>query len=122
MKRILLLIFAFISLNAFAQLQVKEGSFKYLPGGVIDEKEKYTDGNEDQMDKQEHNGYEYVDLGLNNRYSYNHYAYNAYGCYWSSTPYQSSLNNRSYGKDSFGCGSCTTHERYMGFTVRPVSN
>ena len=95
MKRILLLIFAFISLNAFAQLQVKEGSFKYLPGGVIDEKEKYTDGNEDQMDKQEHNGYEYVDLGL---------------------------NNRSYGTDYYGIGSCTIPERYMGFTVRPVSN
>ena len=46
MKRILLLIFALISLNAFSQLQVKEGSFKYVPGGVIDNKAEYTDGND----------------------------------------------------------------------------
>ena len=46
MKRILLLIFTLISLNAFSQLQVKEGSFKYVPGGVIDDKEEYTDGND----------------------------------------------------------------------------
>ena len=46
MKRILLVIFALISLNAFSQLQVKEGSFKYVPGGVIDDKEEYTDGND----------------------------------------------------------------------------
>ena len=46
MKRILLVIFALISLNAFSQLQVKEGSFKYVPGGVIDNKEDYTDGND----------------------------------------------------------------------------
>ena len=46
MKRILLVIFALISLNAFSQIQVKEGSFKYVPGGVIDNKEDYTDGND----------------------------------------------------------------------------
>ena len=46
MKKILLVIFALISLNTFAQLQVKEGSFKYVPGGVIDDKEEYTDGND----------------------------------------------------------------------------
>ena len=46
MKRILLVIFALISLNTFAQLQVKEGSFKYVPGGVIDNKLEYTDGND----------------------------------------------------------------------------
>lgn len=46
MKKILLLFFIFISINAFSQLQVKEGSFKYVPGGVIDDKEEYTDGNE----------------------------------------------------------------------------
>ena len=46
MKRILLLIFVLISLNAFSQLQVKEGSFKYVPGGVIDNKAEYTDGND----------------------------------------------------------------------------
>ena len=46
MKKILLLIFALISLNTFAQLQVKEGSFRYVPGGVIDNKAEYTDGND----------------------------------------------------------------------------
>ena len=46
MKKILFLFFVFISINAFSQLQVKEGSFKYVPGGVIDDKEEYTDGNE----------------------------------------------------------------------------
>ena len=46
MKRILLIIFTLISINAFSQLQVKEGSFKYVPGGVIDNKEEYTDGND----------------------------------------------------------------------------
>ena len=46
MKRFLLIIFTLISLNAFSQLQVKEGSFKYVPGGVIEDKEEYTDGNE----------------------------------------------------------------------------
>ena len=46
MKRILLVLFTLISLNAFSQLQVKEGSFKYVPGGVIDDKAEYTDGND----------------------------------------------------------------------------
>ena len=49
MKRILLVIFALVSLNAFSQLQVKEGSFKYVPGGVIEDKEEYTDGNDIPM-------------------------------------------------------------------------
>ena len=49
MKRILLVIFTLISLNAFSQLQVKEGSFRYVPGGVIDDKEEYTDGNDFPM-------------------------------------------------------------------------
>lgn len=49
MKKILLVLFVFISLNAFSQLQVKEGSFKYLPGGVIEDKETYTDDNESPM-------------------------------------------------------------------------
>ena len=52
----------------------------------------------------------------------NLYYYNATVCCWSSTPYQSSINNRAYGKDGYGCGSCSTPERYMGFSVRPVSN
>ena len=46
MKKVLLLIFALISLNAFSQLQVKEGSFVHVPGGVIEDKAEYTDGNE----------------------------------------------------------------------------
>lgn len=49
MKRILLIIFALISLNAFSQLQVKEGSFKYIPNGVIEDKAEYVDGNEMPM-------------------------------------------------------------------------
>ena len=49
MKRILLIIFAFISLNAFSQLQVKEGSFKHIPGGIIEDKLEYTDGNDFPM-------------------------------------------------------------------------
>lgn len=46
MKKFLLVIFALISLNAFSQLQVKEGSFRYVPGGVIEDKLEYTDGND----------------------------------------------------------------------------
>lgn len=46
MKKILLLFFIFISLNAFSQLQVKDGSFKYVLGGVIENKVEYTDGND----------------------------------------------------------------------------
>ena len=46
MKKFLLVLFALISLNAFSQLQVKEGSFKYVPGGVIEDKAEYTDGND----------------------------------------------------------------------------
>lgn len=49
MKRILLILFALISLNAFSQLQVKEGSFKYVLGGVIDNKLEFTDGNDMPM-------------------------------------------------------------------------
>ena len=49
MKRILLVLFAFISLNAFSQLQVKEGSFKHVAGGIIEDKEEYTDGNDFPM-------------------------------------------------------------------------
>ncbi|MBR5216523.1 MAG: SUMF1/EgtB/PvdO family nonheme iron enzyme [Bacteroidales bacterium] len=46
MKRILLLIFALISLNTFAQLQVKEGSFKYVPNAVMNDKYDHLDGND----------------------------------------------------------------------------
>ena len=46
MKRVLLLLFALISLNAFSQLQDKEGSFKRIDGEFIEDKEEYTDGND----------------------------------------------------------------------------
>ena len=46
MKRILLLIFALISLNAFSQLQVKEGSFKHVPNAVMNDKYDHLDGND----------------------------------------------------------------------------
>ena len=46
MKRILLIIFAFISLNAFSQLQVKEGSFKHVPNAVMNDKYDHLDGND----------------------------------------------------------------------------
>lgn len=49
MKKILLVLFTFISLNAFSQLQVKEGSFKHVAGGIIEDKEEYTDGNDFPM-------------------------------------------------------------------------
>ena len=50
MKRVLLVLFAFISLNAFSQeLRVKEGSFKHVPGGIIEDKQEYTDGNDFPM-------------------------------------------------------------------------
>ena len=31
-----------------------------------------------------------------------HHSYNAYGCYWSSTPYVNSLNYRAYAKEGYG--------------------
>ena len=37
MKRLSLIIFTLISLNAFSQLQVKEGSFKYVPNAVMND-------------------------------------------------------------------------------------
>lgn len=49
MKKTLLLIFAFISFNAFAQMQVKEGSFKRIPKIQIEDKEEYVDGNDSPM-------------------------------------------------------------------------
>ena len=68
------------------------------------------------------NGYSIILPRAGYKISSYHHSYNATICYWSSTPYQSSLNNRAYGKDGYGCGSCSTPERYMGFTIRPVSN
>ncbi|MBO5956493.1 MAG: PEGA domain-containing protein [Bacteroidales bacterium] len=46
MKRILLVIFTLISLNAFSQLQVKEGSFKHIPNAVMNDKYEHLDGND----------------------------------------------------------------------------
>ena len=46
MKKLFLVLFIFVSLTSFAQIQVKEGSFKFVPGGVIDDKLEYTDGND----------------------------------------------------------------------------
>lgn len=43
MKKLLLVLFTFISLNVFAQLQIKNGSFKYNPYGVIEDKAEYVD-------------------------------------------------------------------------------
>ena len=51
---------------------------------------------------------------------YDTYYYNCYGSYWSSTPYQSNLNNRSYAKYNYGNG-IETPERFMGLSIRPVS-
>ena len=51
---------------------------------------------------------------------YDIYYYNGFGCYWSSTPYQSNLNNRSYAKYNFGNG-VETPERFKGLSIRPVS-
>ena len=47
MKRLLLIILTFMSLNVFAQIQVKEGSFKKIEGYMM--LEKYTDMNDAPM-------------------------------------------------------------------------
>ncbi|MBR5147087.1 MAG: PEGA domain-containing protein [Bacteroidales bacterium] len=49
MKRLSLIIFTLISLNAFSQLQVKEGSFKYVPNAVMNDKYDHLDGNDMPM-------------------------------------------------------------------------
>lgn len=47
MKRIyLFLLFVLMSLSASSQMYVKEGSFKYIPNAVMDDKEDHTDGND----------------------------------------------------------------------------
>lgn len=47
MRKILLpLLFVFISFNAFSQMQVKEGSFKYIPSAIMDDKYDHYDGND----------------------------------------------------------------------------
>ncbi len=49
MKKFLLVIFALISLNAFSQIQVKEGSFKKIDGYVMLDKSEHTDINNKAM-------------------------------------------------------------------------
>ena len=49
MKKFLLILFAFISLNAFSQIQVKEGSFKKINGYVMMDKSEHTDINNKPM-------------------------------------------------------------------------
>lgn len=43
MKKLLLVLFILISLNGFAQLQFKKGSFKHVPNGVIEDKAEFVD-------------------------------------------------------------------------------
>ncbi len=45
-KLYLFLLLIFMSLNLFSQMYVKEGSFKYIPNAVMDDKEEHTDGND----------------------------------------------------------------------------
>lgn len=50
MKKFLFLLFVLISSNTFAQkLQVKEGSFKHIPNGIIEDKDTYIDGQGREM-------------------------------------------------------------------------
>ncbi len=49
MKKLLLIFFALISLNAFSQIQVKEGSFKKIDGYVMMDKSEHTDINNKPM-------------------------------------------------------------------------
>lgn len=49
MKKILLLIFAFISINAFSQIKVKNNSFQKIEGYVMLDKKDHTDMNDAPM-------------------------------------------------------------------------
>ena len=49
MKKILLVLFALLSMNAFSQINVKEGSFHKIPGFVMLDKEEHTDMNNKPM-------------------------------------------------------------------------
>ena len=49
MKKVLLVIFALISLNAFSQISVKEGSFRKIEGYVMLDKNKHLDDNDNPM-------------------------------------------------------------------------
>ena len=48
MKKVLLVIFAFISLNLFSQINVKEGSFRKIEGFVMLDKMEHNDDNDNQ--------------------------------------------------------------------------
>lgn len=49
MKKVLLVVFALISLNAFSQINVKEGSFRKIEGYVMLDKNKHLDDNDNPM-------------------------------------------------------------------------
>lgn len=49
MKKVLLVIFAFISLNLFSQINVKEGSFRKIEGFVMLDKMEHNDDNDNPM-------------------------------------------------------------------------
>lgn len=49
MKKFLLLLLTFVSLNTFAQIQVKEGSFHKIQGYVMLDKEDHVDVNDAPM-------------------------------------------------------------------------
>ena len=49
MKKVLLVVFALISLNAFSQISVKEGSFRKIEGYVMLDKNKHLDDNDNPM-------------------------------------------------------------------------
>ena len=49
MKKVLLVIFALISLNAFSQINVKEGSFRKIEGYVMLDKNEHLDDNTNPM-------------------------------------------------------------------------
>ena len=49
MKKLILILFVLISMEAFSQISVKEGSFKHIPEGVILNKNEYTDINNHPM-------------------------------------------------------------------------
>ena len=46
MKKLLLILLTFISLNTFAQMKVKEGSFKHIPNAIMNDKYDHLDGND----------------------------------------------------------------------------
>lgn len=46
MKKVLLILLTFISLTSFAQLQVKEGTFKHIPNAIMNDKYDHLDGND----------------------------------------------------------------------------